>query len=419
MKLTAKTIAASTFITVILTACTSDFGTATKTYTKATAVYVNLEELRSATLVAHARDIVNPGKIFSSEKLLLIGEEGYGIHVIDNSDSQNPRIISFLEIPHNREFYVSDDYIYAESAYDLLKIDVRDPRQPQLVIRLKNAIAEPMMNDKGEAIVGFEYKQVTEKVEINDDSYFEEIVYFDFQNELIPPSAVPASFVGNSAGRIGVANRIVEYKGYVYTISQFKLSVFDDQDQLAFVTSTYEGAGDMETIYPIDDRLYVGASNSVTVFDISTPDVPVYFGSFSHGLSCDPVLPINENTAYVTLRTGDFAECPGNENALLVLDIDESGGMSVVQEFEMNSPFGMTLIGDLLYVGEGESGLMVYDASDRRSLRRLKADDSVEAYDVLPHPTNPNMLLIASPEGLQQYRIDNQMELLLISQIDF
>ena len=72
----------------------------------------------------------------------------------------------------------------------------------------------------------------------------------------------------------------------------------------------------------------------------------------------------------------------------------------------MESPFGMTLIGDKLYVGEGQNGLKVFDASQRNSLHEIKFDQTVQAYDIIAHPTNENRILISGPDGYGQYDVD-------------
>ncbi|MBE62144.1 MAG: hypothetical protein CMB89_07260, partial [Flammeovirgaceae bacterium] len=120
-RLTLVCLALSSFI---LLSCEDDFGKKTVTYTKATALYGDLDALRATPLNGHARDIVDPGKIFVYDNLILVGEEGHGIHVIDNTDPQNPSAVSFLSIPGNREFFISEGTLYAESMYDMLKIDI-------------------------------------------------------------------------------------------------------------------------------------------------------------------------------------------------------------------------------------------------------------------------------------------------------
>ena len=87
---------------VLIQSCTKDIGTVETTYTKAIAIYGDLEEVRNTPLVSTAKEIENPGKIFVSNDFILVGEEGEGIHVIDNSDPINPVAVQFINIPGNR-----------------------------------------------------------------------------------------------------------------------------------------------------------------------------------------------------------------------------------------------------------------------------------------------------------------------------
>ncbi|MEQ8471941.1 MAG: hypothetical protein RIC35_12190 [Marinoscillum sp.] len=407
---------------VILSSCNEDFGSKTVTYLKATAEYGDLEAMRSVSLTGHAREITDPGKIFVYNNVILVGEEGFGIHIIDNTDPANPAPLSFINIPGNREYFVLDGFLYAESVYDMLKIDIHDIHNPVLSGRIINAFTDPLYNSDGEAVIGFEYTQVTEKLEI-DDPIFEyetsdNIYYYDFANSLIPPSAVPASFAGNSSSGIGSVNRIVAYDNYVYAVSREKMTVYESENDFTQVFNSNLG-WEMETVYPLGDRLFVGARNSVDIYDITDRGNPSYISGYAHMTSCDPVLPVNEETAYVTLRTGDFSECPGDNNELLVLDITESNFTNQVMSIQMDSPYGMTLIGDRLYVGEGKHGLKVFDVTDRRSPQLISSDNSTEAYDVLIHPTYSDILLLANSEGLMQVRVDVEQNLQFVSNIKF
>lgn len=402
--------------------CEGDFGKKTVSYTKATALYGDLDELRSTALAGHARDIVDAGKIFVYNDVILVGDEGYGIHVIDNSDPSNPTPLSFLNIPGNREYFVSEGMLYAESMYDMLKIDISNIHSPVLLERLENAFLPTIYGDDGQAIVGFEYAEVTEEFDLDDPIFnyeaYDDIYYYDINQSLIPQSAVPASFAGNSGNGIGSVNRIVEYDGYVYAVSRGKMNVFKTTTGFTQVFSESVG-WDMETVFPMGDRLFVGTNSSVDIFNISDRENPYLQSSYFHMTSCDPVLPVNETTAYVTLRTGDFSECPGDDNELLVIDISQDEYVEEVQEILMESPYGMSLIGNKLYVGEGTNGMKVFDASDRRNLTLLNTDQSVTAYDVLSHPNRSDVLLIASPDGLIQYQLGINSDLLLISNISF
>lgn len=399
----------------ILVACDSDIQNVTLTYTKGTAIYGDLSQIRQTPLAGSIRPVENAGKIFISNDLLLIGEEGEGIHIFNNSDPQNPIAQGFMVIPGNKEFYVDGNSLYAESYYDMLKIDLTNPMQPQLETRIENAISSPLFDPTGQAIIAFEFAQVTEEVDKDEDIYTHlwnsEELYFDYDQNLIPESAVPSSFAGNSSNQIGTVNRIAALNGNLYVISRANLGVYETEN---FTRIFYQNVGwNMETVYPFGDRLFIGTNSSVDIYNISDPSNPELESNFWHATSCDPVYPVNETTAYATLRTGDFVECQGDVNELVVLNTSDMFFVEVDQVIEMESPFGLTLIGDKLYVGEGDNGLKIFDASNRRNLNLIKWDQSVTAFDVLAHPTLSNTLLISGPEGLGQYQIEsNNLELL-------
>lgn len=406
-----KTIKLAIFaVGIILMGC-NDSADVTVTYTKGTAMYGDLTALRSTPISEGPRaSIVDAGKLFSSDDLLLIGEEGEGIHIFNNADPENPVVTGFINIPGNREFYVSGNTIFAESLYDMLKIDISDPNAPQIVSRLENAISPDLVNAQGETLIGFEFETITEQVNKDDDIYSQIIdasgpLYFDYEQNLIPPSAVPTSFAGSSNSAIGSINRIAEMNGYVYVIGNSKLSVYDDNGGFQQVYSEFVG-WQMETVFPFNDRLFIGTRNSVDIYNVSDPANPSYESGFWHATSCDPVYPIEGDIAYATLRTGDDAFCPGDENALVVLDVSTLSWPNQIQEIGMESPYGLTMIGDQLYVGEGPNGLKIFDATDRRNLRLVEHDRSIQAYDVLAHPVWSNIVMIAGPEGFSQYRIE-------------
>ena len=223
----------------ILQSCTKDFGSVEVSYKKATAVYGDLAAIRNTPLMEGARPITDAGKIFVAEDLLLIGEEGDGIHIVDNTDPKNPINLSFMNIPGNREYYVAGNILYAESHYDMLKIDISNKSQPRIVSRVEDAFAtsENFKNAAGEVLIKFTFEDITEKVSEDSEIYqqlwgHQEIYYYDFANQLIPPSQVPVSFAGNSSASVGSVNRIAATKGHVYVISSNAIHPFEDNGGL-------------------------------------------------------------------------------------------------------------------------------------------------------------------------------------------
>ena len=84
---------------VLASGCNREIGEVTLTDNKASAVYGDLSAIRATPLIALNRAIEDPGKIFMGEEVLLIGEEGKGIHVFDNNDANNPFPVLFIDLP--------------------------------------------------------------------------------------------------------------------------------------------------------------------------------------------------------------------------------------------------------------------------------------------------------------------------------
>ena len=238
-----------------LNSCTKDAGTISVTYYEATAVYGDLDEIRSQALNASSREISNPGKVYVAADIILIGEEGKGIHVIDNSVAATPTPVNFINLPGNREYFVKDNFLYGESYYDVVKLDISNPSQVTLVSRATNVFADGFTNEQGESLLGFEFEQVTKDVDHNSNLYKEinrqgNTVYLDFARNIIPQSAVPASFAGNSNSANGTVNRIAHHNEHVYIVGRYDLNIIKD-DPAFEVVSHLQGIGEeMETIFP-------------------------------------------------------------------------------------------------------------------------------------------------------------------------
>lgn len=407
---------------LIFSACNKNKGKISMTFSKGTAIYADIDEIRAVPLTATASSIDNPGKIFIGETFMLIGEEGKGIHVYDNTNPNAPINTSFIQVPYNKEFYVDGTTIYAESHYDFLKIDISDINSPVLVHRLENAFTEPELNENGEAIVGFIYKQTTETFKINSkeaqtlkNSYY---LYYDYNNELIPESAVPSSFAGSSESINGTLNKIALANDYSYIIGSEKIHCFENSATSMSKSGSRYIQPDLETIYAEHERLYIGSQSSMIVLDASNPADPEQVSTYFHPTSCDPVFPFGD-IAYLTLRTEEFSGCAGDENSLEILDISNINHPYQLNSITMESPYGMRMINNHLFVGEGENGLAVFDASNPEDLVLVKNYD-FEAYDIMMHPTIPNRILTTSNNGLDQYNLDyNTMEITFLSRVNY
>lgn len=100
---------------------------------------MSLTELRGAFAVEAPRAVKQSGRIFLHGPLLMISEPFQGIHVFDNADPAAPVAVAFLNIPGNTDIAVKDNYLYADSAIDLLTINF-DGNNASLVGRAEGVL---------------------------------------------------------------------------------------------------------------------------------------------------------------------------------------------------------------------------------------------------------------------------------------
>ncbi len=79
------------------------------------------------------REFGKLGIIVNVGDYVFINELRQGIHVIDNSNPEEPKKIKFLNIPGNSLFTVDGNLLYADNSINLLIIDIRDIDNIQVV----------------------------------------------------------------------------------------------------------------------------------------------------------------------------------------------------------------------------------------------------------------------------------------------
>jgi hypothetical protein len=402
---------------VLISSCRTEFCKQTVSYTKATAIYGNMQDLRNVETNLSVQSIKNPGKLYVGENYLLIGEEGLGIHVVDNSNPTNPILTNFINIPQNKEFYVEGSMLYAESGYDVVEYDISNLQNVVVRSRAEDVFSSDIRNDKGEQLLGFTYELVSEELPCDSPIQSNDVNFFSWNNDLIPASAVPASFAGNSNGAIATINRIAYSDDHVYLINSRDMFVLSAENGLVLENRMDNIGWEMETIYPYEDNLFIGTQTNMLIYSLDSPDAPSYRSRFDHAQACDPVLP-TEGFAYVTLRAGSL--CQGFSNELDVVDLSNIDNPQLHKVIQLDSPYGMSKSGDVLYVGQGSNGLAIFDITDRSNPLLIRNDKSVEAYDIIAHPTATNRILISGTNGLAQYEVDNTIEALtLLSNISY
>lgn len=169
--------------------------------------------------------------------------------------------------------------------------------------------------------------------------------------------------------------------------------------------------GGVETIFPYENKLFLGTTTGMHIIDITDPDQPQYLSKYEHVVSCDPVV-VQGNYAYVTLRS-DNNWCGQSVNELQIIDISDLRNPKEVRSYSMGSPKGLGIDGDVLFVCD--NGLKVYSMSSPTSLWHSNTFTNVnDAYDVIPYN---GLLILVSADGLRQYVYESDQMTLISSML--
>lgn len=217
---------------------------------------------------------------------------------------------------------------------------------------------------------------------------------------------------GGTSGTAGSMARFAIVGNVLYAVTTRTLNLFDIADAQNPIPRGTKSIGfDIETIYPYNDYLFLGSQSGMQIFDNSNPLSPTWISTYSHIMSCDPVV-VQGQYAYVTLRNG--SACMRGVNRLEIIDISNPKSPKLVNSISMINPHGLGIDGDKLFVCEGASGLKVFDISTPTSPLLQLTLNSVDSYDVIP---NSNVLIVTGKGGIFQYDYSKKGELSLLSKI--
>jgi hypothetical protein len=182
--------------------------------------------------------------------------------------------------------------------------------------------------------------------------------------------------------------------------------------------NTQSPGWNIETIYPLKDKLFIGSQTGMFIFSLADPASPLLLGSFSHACFNDPVIA-DDKYAYITLRARtDVSFCWGTaalqRNELDIVDITNLMQPSLVKVYDMEEPMGLSKDGDHLFLCDGKAGLKIYDAADPRDLRLLSQVGDIDAFDVI---CQDGLAIVVAEEGIYQYDYTNINDIKLISKI--
>lgn len=383
-------------------------------------VTITWDEIEDQIGTEPARAIQNPGKIYLLGNLLFINEIDKGIHVIDNSDPANPVNQYFINIPGSMDIAAVGNILYADNYSDLISLDISDLANVQLKERVPNVFyygSDGMYfqrTDEGVVVDWIEIDTVIEldcNMDFLGEPSFDGGVQFESSGGDVLVGVNAPLAANDAIGVAGSMARFSLYNSHLFVINGSDLKVFDRGVTLSEINNQYISWG-IETLFPYEDKLFIGGNRGMYIYDVSNPTIPQYISSYEHINSCDPVV-VSGDYAYVTLRSG--TECENFTNQLDIIDISTIETPELLKSYPMFNPHGLGISqDDILFLCDGDDGLKVYNAADKNNIQLIEHYADLHAYDVIPLG---NSLFMIGQNGFYQYDYSNLEDIHLISTI--
>lgn len=404
MKLRIFQIASLVLVGTLIISCTDQVNN-TYTFRTMMPVYLEMKDVRAKSLAPiPAQEIENTGKIYIYKDFLLINEPSKGIHIFDNKNPANPINLSFIPIEGNVDLAINSDILYADNYVDLLAFDISNIRAIRMVNRIEDVFTHLYQHSTGK-IITFKDTVLT-----SDSPRWE----YDGMWTVRPGMSMLSNMAkaSQSYGTGGSMARFTLMDGHLFAVDESTLRVFDvlSPAKPKFIKPIELGWG-IETIFPFDQKLFIGSNRGMHIYDASKPQNPTRMAVYEHVLACDPVV-VNTDYAFVTLRSGNF--CVNGVNELQIIDIRDPYNPKLTKAYPMLNPHGLGLAENYLYIAEGKHGLKSFNASDVLSIdkNQLEFIQSMKSVDLIP---GPKSLIVIGPDGVCQYDYSNPAKLKKLS----
>lgn len=217
-----------------------------------------------------------------------------------------------------------------------------------------------------------------------------------------------------NSGQGGSLAKFTIQNNYMYTVEGTSLKVYDvaNTSKTALVNTINLNNPGVETIFCYNQYLFFGTQNGMLIYSLSNPANPAYISTYSHIVSCDPVV-VSGNLAYVTLSSG--TRCNRGMNQLEIIDISNIYNPKLLKFYPMGTPKGLAIAGKYLYLCDQLEGFKVFDVTDPLNAIEVNKLPNLLALDVI---ASGNILTITGPTGVYQYDCTDPLNLKLLSKIN-
>ncbi len=385
---------------------------------------------------AMAQQFVNSGKIWYDEGHLYVNIIDKGVLIVENYDPRNPKKIGFIEIPGNVDLAVSGTTLYANSFNDLVTIDVTDFQNVKETSRINGVFSQiPRNGLNGSSVAWRTGSQMENALSAILNGFTGNRLNLGnlgtnggglMGNGILGNGIAGNGMVamnqpnqaGNSNSKGGSMACFTINGKYLYAIDSKSLYTFDlsKPHEPQRIGSQVNVNFDIETIFPTQDKLFIGSQSGMYIYSIANPETPTRLGHYEHTRSCDPVV-VEGNYAYVTLRNG--TDCQGDVNQLDVIDISKPERPRKVVTHTLTNPHGLGIDNSTLFICDGRDGLKIFDAKDPYTIKRNQIGhfQNITSYDVIPVGQKKTLIMVGSNQ-IFQYDYSNPSNVQLLSTLN-
>lgn len=213
-------------------------------------------------------------------------------------------------------------------------------------------------------------------------------------------------------GGNGSLTRFITVDNYLYTVDNNNLKTYSIANPATpiFKGSTPVGFA-IQTIFPYQDKLFIGSANAMFIYSIANPEQPVLLSQTVYFVRGNDPIVAFDSVAYSTVQNG-FA---GSVGVLNVYNIKDLARPTLQSSFSLDNPYGLGVKDSALYVCDGDAGLKLFNiAKPYQPVARGTFSEPEKFYDLI---VRGNTLIAFIKGGVCLLDISNVLSPVLIAKL--
>ncbi len=209
---------------------------------------------------------------------------------------------------------------------------------------------------------------------------------------------------------------------FMYAVNIQNLSTFDvsDADEPVLIDDQEIGFN-IESLLHHKGNLFIGSPEAMHIFSIAEDGIPsrasfTDYGSMDEDFCRQDPIAVNDNYAYASLSSVVRTDCFRTDlNELRIYDITNLTSPQFENSIQMDSPRGIALDGNTLFVAEANVGLKVFNIEDAINPEMIYHFDGFQAFDLIP---DNGLLIVVGPQKIYEYDYSDISNMTFLSELD-